>query len=136
MLTFYKDSKGNPFQVAKTRFSGEVDVVGALLVMDTIGQQHCDTIQTAGIRTGVDLKFVFESTIRDKDILVAEFVAGEKSQEDVFGTALSLAKVLYVANINHWFSAVAIPVGGQCRDVGIATRTSHQVNFVWKFKSV
>lgn len=135
MLSFYKDSNGSPSQLARTRVRGEVDVVGALLMMDTVGQQHCDTIQAAGIRTGVDLKFVFDSTVRNKDTLVVEFVAGGKSQVDVLARELSLAKVLYVANINHWFSAVAIPVGAQCRDVGIAT-SSHQVKCVWKLMSV
>ncbi|KAI5640400.1 hypothetical protein M9H77_00186 [Catharanthus roseus] len=126
LLSFYKASKGSPFQEASTHVRGEVEVAGALLMIDNIDQQSRDTVQTAGIRTGVDLRFVFESTIRQKDTLVTEFVSGEKGQENVLARSLSLAKVLYVANVNNWFSAVAIPVGGQCRDVGVATSSSHQ----------
>ncbi|GFZ10452.1 hypothetical protein Acr_21g0010510 [Actinidia rufa] len=53
VLSFYKSSKGSPFQEASTHVRGEVDMLGALLMMDNADQQNCDTIRRAGIRTGV-----------------------------------------------------------------------------------
>ncbi|XP_043713081.1 uncharacterized protein LOC122661668 isoform X2 [Telopea speciosissima] len=52
MLSFYRSSKGNPFQEASTRVKGEVDVVGALLLVDYIYRQTCGTLDRAGVRTG------------------------------------------------------------------------------------
>lgn len=127
MLSFYKISMGNPFREASTHLRGEVDVLGALLMMDSADQQNCDALRRSGIRTGVESKFTFETTIRQKDTLVAEFVASQKEEEnrgDVPGSALSLSKVSYIANVNHWFSAIAIPVGAQCRDFGVSTSSS------------
>ncbi|GJV38079.1 hypothetical protein Tco_1410556 [Tanacetum coccineum] len=39
---------------------------------------------------------------------------------------LSLAKVVYAANINDWCSLVAVPLGAKCGDVG-PSKSSHQV---------
>ncbi|XP_058098939.1 uncharacterized protein LOC131243536 [Magnolia sinica] len=124
MLSFYKSSKGGPFQEASTHIKGEVDVVGALLLMENVDEQTCDMLIRAGVRTGVSSKFTFETIVRQKDALVAEFVARHSSQGfhgDVFGSPLALKKVMYLANINDWLSAIAIPVGAQCRDVANAS---------------
>uniref|UniRef100_A0A5B7AXJ2 Uncharacterized protein n=1 Tax=Davidia involucrata TaxID=16924 RepID=A0A5B7AXJ2_DAVIN len=126
MLSFYKSSKGSPFQEASTHVRGEIDILEALLMMDNVDQQNYGTIRRAGIRTGIQSRFTFESTIRQNDNLVVEFVASEKGQGDVLGSPLSLAKVFYEANISDWCSAVAIPVGAHCRDVGVATSSSYQ----------
>ncbi|KAJ4963043.1 hypothetical protein NE237_022982 [Protea cynaroides] len=129
MLSFYKSSKGNPFQEVSTRVKGEVDVVGALLLVDNIYRQTCDTVDRAGIRTGTVSRFIFEATIRQKDSLVAEFMAGQRGlgyNGDILGSALSLAKVMYTGNVTDWCSAVLVPVGAQCKDVGIASSLLQQ----------
>ncbi|XP_042507524.1 uncharacterized protein LOC122083706 [Macadamia integrifolia] len=129
MLSFYKSSKGNPFQEASTHVKGEVDVVGALLLVDNIKQQTCDIVDRAGVRTGTDSRFIFEATIRQKDSLVAEFMASQRGQGSnggILGSTLSLAKVMYTANISDWCSAVLVPVGARCRDVGIASSIFQQ----------
>ncbi|KAF8377798.1 hypothetical protein HHK36_031183 [Tetracentron sinense] len=129
MIFSFKSLKGSPFQEASTHIRGEVNVTGALLLVDNIDQQNCDTLSRAGIRTGIDSRFTFETTIRQKDTLVAEFVASQNGQGylgDVSGSPLSLAKVTYLANVSDWFSAVAIPVGAQCKDVGISQNSSQQ----------
>lgn len=130
LLTFYKSSKGSPFNEASTHVKGKVDILGALFIMDGIDEQKYDAIQKAGIRTGIDARLTFETGIRENDTLVAEFVASEKSGGDMLGGPLSLAKVFYAAHVSDWFSAVAIPMGAKCRDVEVAT-TSHQVDFIW-----
>ncbi|KAL2523636.1 hypothetical protein Adt_08690 [Abeliophyllum distichum] len=125
MLTFYKSAKGSPFQEASTHVRGEVDVLAALLMMDGIGEQKFEAIERSGIRTGIQSRFTFETTIREKDTFVAEFVTSEKGLGGTFEGPLSLSKILYAANIGDWFSAVAIPVGARCRDVGVLT-SSHE----------
>ncbi|KAL0438390.1 UNVERIFIED_CONTAM: hypothetical protein Slati_2322000 [Sesamum latifolium] len=125
VLTFYKSSKGSPFEEASTHVKGKVDVRGGFFIMDGVDEQKRDAIQRSGIRTGIDARLTFETSVREKDTLVAEFMASEKGQDDMFGSSLSLAKVLYTAHISDWFSAVAIPMGAQCRDVGVAI-SSHQ----------
>ncbi|KAG5609304.1 hypothetical protein H5410_020585 [Solanum commersonii] len=84
----------------------------------------CNAIERA-IRTGIDSRLTFETAIREKDTLVAEFVGSVRGQKCILGSSLSLAKVLYAANISDWCSAVAIPVGGRCRDVAVPT-SSHE----------
>ncbi|CAL5384666.1 unnamed protein product [Camellia sinensis] len=126
VLSFYKSSKGSPFQESSTHVRGEVDVLGALLMMENVDQESCDAISRAGMRTGVHSRFTFETTIRQKDTLVTEFVVNGTGQDDVLGSPLSLAKVFYAANISDWFSVVAIPVGAHCRDVAVAVNSPYE----------
>ncbi|XP_077246257.1 GDSL esterase/lipase [Tasmannia lanceolata] len=122
IVSLYKPIQGSPFRETSTHMKGEVDVVGALLFVRNIGQQTLDALSRAGIRTGVNSKFIFETIIRQKDSLVAELVAGQNSGShhgDIFGSPLALTKVMYLANINDWLSLIAIPVGAQCKDVAI-----------------
>lgn len=126
VLAFYKSSKGSPFQEASTNVRGEFDAVGAVLMIGTIDERKRNAVERT-IRTGIDSRLTFETTVREKDTLVTEFVGSERGQINIQGTPLSLAKVLYAANISDWFSAVAIPVGGRCRDVAVPT-SSHEVD--------
>lgn len=125
MLSVYKSTRnGSPFQEASTHVKGEVNVVGSLLFVENVDQEICDILNIAGVRTGVNSKFIFETIFRQKDAFLAEFVAKHNSQGshgDVLGSSLALKKVLYLANINNWFSAIAIPLGAQFKDVGIGS---------------
>lgn len=67
-------------------------MVGAMFMMDSVDDQQYQTIQAARLRTGVDLRFIFDTTILQKDVLIAEIVVNGKVVVD-------------------WLSAVAIPVG-------------------------
>ncbi|XP_042035711.1 uncharacterized protein LOC121782078 isoform X1 [Salvia splendens] len=125
LLTFYKSSKGSPFQESGTHVRGNVDVLGAFFVMDGVDEQKYDAVQRSAIRNGIDARLRFETDVREKDKLVAEFSANGKGQGDMLGGSLSLAKILYAAHFSDWFSAVAIPMGAQCRDVAHPTST-HQ----------
>ncbi|XP_056172953.1 uncharacterized protein LOC115675183 isoform X2 [Syzygium oleosum] len=130
VLTFYKASKDSPFQEASTHVRGEVDVLGGLLKINNVDQQDYGTFPGPGIRTGIDTKFTFETTVREKDVLVAQFIAGQRGREDVNGflesPPLSLAKVFYKAHLSDWFSVMAVPIGAQCRDVGVIPSCFHQ----------
>ncbi|KAJ1387612.1 hypothetical protein SESBI_39802, partial [Sesbania bispinosa] len=127
MLSFYNSSKGGPFQEASTHVRGQVDCLAALLIMGNHNhQQNLDAISRSGIRTGINSRFVFETTIREKDTLAVELVAtqnGKKHRGNVLETPLSLAKLSYKANVNDWLSLMAIPMGAQCRDIAIASNS-------------
>ncbi|KAF5747190.1 hypothetical protein HS088_TW06G01371 [Tripterygium wilfordii] len=127
VLSFYKTSKGSPFQEASTIVRGKVDVLGAILLMGDPDQQCTDALDRAGIRTGIGTRFAFETSLRAKDTLLAEFAASQQDAEFTghrSGGALSLAKVSYRANVNDWLTAIAIPIGAQCRD--FSSSTTHQ----------
>uniref|UniRef100_A0A0V0IXH2 Putative ovule protein n=1 Tax=Solanum chacoense TaxID=4108 RepID=A0A0V0IXH2_SOLCH len=94
-------------------------------MIGTIDVSKCNAIERA-IRTGIDSRLTFETTIREKDTLVAEFVGSVRGQKCILGSSLPLAKVLYAANISDWCSAVAIPVGGRCRDVAVPTSSREE----------
>ncbi|OWM80937.1 uncharacterized protein LOC116193070 [Punica granatum] len=130
LLSIYKTSNKGPFEEAGTRVRGEVDVSGAVLKMDTVDQQNFDALRRAGIRTGVNARFTFETQIRGKDYFVAELMASQKAAEDFTDFSgnlpLSLSKVFYKANITDWFSAAAIPIGAHCRDIGNDSSSSRQ----------
>ncbi|XP_015073128.1 uncharacterized protein LOC107017404 [Solanum pennellii] len=125
VLAFFKSSKESPVQETSTHVRGEFDAVGALLMIGTIDESTCNAIERS-IRTGVDSRLTFETTIREKYTLVAEFVGSERGQKSILGSPLSLAKVLYAAHISDWCSAVAIPVGGRCRDVAVPTSSREE----------
>ncbi|KAF2297960.1 hypothetical protein GH714_006771 [Hevea brasiliensis] len=125
-LSFYKASKRSPFQEASTHVRGEIDVLGAILLLGNVDQQHHDALGRAGIKTGIDSRFTFETTIWEKDALLAELVGTTKCDDEGSLSALSLAKVSYIAIISDWFSAIASPVGAQFRDLGITTNSLNQ----------
>ncbi|XVE98143.1 hypothetical protein REPUB_Repub03eG0080000 [Reevesia pubescens] len=130
LLSFYKTSKSNPFQESSTLLRGEVDLLGAVLLMSKIDEEHWDGIGRAGIRTGVNSRFRFETTVREKDSVGVEFVANQRrdisNDGDVYGTPLSLSKLFYKANAGDWFSAIAIPFGAQFSDFDVASNFSLQ----------
>ncbi|KAK8595587.1 hypothetical protein V6N13_000294 [Hibiscus sabdariffa] len=130
LLSFYKASKGNPFQGSNTLLRGEVDFLAAVLLMSNVDDERWDGVGLAGIRTRVDSKFRFETTVGDKDTFGIEFMANQKRIEDnngdVYGTPLTLSKLFYKGNTGDWFSAMVIPFGAQFRDLDIASDFSLQ----------
>lgn len=124
-LLSFKSSKTSPFDAVSTRVKGEVEALGLFLMIDRISEENQDAITRTGVKTGINSRFTFETPIRDKDSLVAEFVATEKGQFDTLASPLSLAKVIYAANINDWCSLIVVPLGAKCSDVG-PSRSSHQ----------
>ncbi|XP_010476038.1 PREDICTED: uncharacterized protein LOC104755371 [Camelina sativa] len=127
IISSYKSSKAGPFQETSTHVRGEVDVLGAILLA---GNTEEESFNREGVRPGLLSRFVFETSLRETDKLVAELVAGYKGEgnlSDFSGSQqLSLAKVFYRADVNDWFSAVAIPVGAHFRDVDTDIVSSYQ----------
>ncbi|KAL9312575.1 hypothetical protein ACSQ67_018027 [Phaseolus vulgaris] len=79
------------------------------------------------LTTGVDSRFIFETTIGEKCSGAAEFVATHGGREHCDEKPLSLSKLSLTANVNDWFSLVAMPVGARGRDVAIASNSFDQV---------
>jgi len=140
ILSFYKTNKVGPFQEASTHMRGIIDMVGALLFVETDDQLASDTLGLAGMRTGIDLRFIFKTAVRQKDILVAEFAAGQNSlptHGNLCGSPLALEKVMYMANINDCLSVITSPLGAQCSEYGVASNFEQVmpfpiVHFVYK----
>lgn len=138
MLSFYKTAKGSPFQEFSTHVHGTVDLGGALLLVHKVDEQNHDALKRAGMRTGINSRFTFETSMREKDSLVAEFVAcqdDDGSSDNLFGIPLSLGKVMYSANVNDWFSAVVVPWGARCKDVAITSNPHQQERSLTDFSS-
>ncbi|MBA0567995.1 hypothetical protein Golob_005522 [Gossypium lobatum] len=131
LLSFYKTSKENPFEGSNTLLKGEVDFLAAVLLMSKVDDEHWDGVGQAGIRTMVDSRFRFATTVGGKDTFGVEFMANQKrienSNGDVYGTPLTLSKLFYKGSAGDWFSAIAIPFGAQFRDLNVTSASSLQV---------
>uniref|UniRef100_A0A9I9D1B9 Uncharacterized protein n=1 Tax=Cucumis melo TaxID=3656 RepID=A0A9I9D1B9_CUCME len=130
VLSLYNTQRSSPFQENATHVKGEVNILGALLFMSVIDNHSFDALHRAGISTGIHSRLTFETTVRESDSLVAEFVANQKAKVDFgvdSGSELTLSKVLYKANVGDWMSATVVPVGARCRDVAVIANPSHQV---------
>ncbi|CAM8983470.1 unnamed protein product [Rhodiola kirilowii] len=121
-VSYYnKSSKGSPFQEASTRVRGEVDMLGAVLILNTIDQQDGDVLDGVGVRNGINSRFTFETIVRQNDTVRTELVASHKNWGflgEGIGSPLLLSKVSYAAQVTDWLSANVIPIGAQCRDIG------------------
>ncbi|KAG4194604.1 hypothetical protein ERO13_A06G064400v2 [Gossypium hirsutum] len=130
LLSFYKTSKENPFEGSNTLLRGEVDILAAVLLMSKVDDEHWDGVGQAGIRTMVDSRFRFATTVGGKDTFGVEFMANQKrienSNGDVYGTPLTLSKLFYKGSAGDWFSAIAIPFGAQFRDLNVTSASSLQ----------
>ncbi|XP_062183233.1 uncharacterized protein LOC133887318 [Phragmites australis] len=107
VLSLYKATKGGPFAEESTRVKGVINVAGSL------------TIDSSESDSGISSRFVFETTVRDKDSLFAELVADHRymSQDnDHTGSPLVLSNETYLSNINDSFSVAAVPIGARCDD--------------------
>jgi len=131
ILSFYQSTKGGPFKESFTHVRGHLEFLGSLLVLSDVNQQNLDVVEKCGIRTGVDSRFIFETTIGEKCSGAAEFVATHGGREHCDEKPLSLSKLSLTANFNDWFSLVAMPIGARGRDVAIASNSFDQVLFTF-----
>ncbi|PKA54041.1 hypothetical protein AXF42_Ash016206 [Apostasia shenzhenica] len=121
ILSFYKTGKGGPFQDASTHIKGLINGDCALTFLEDDYQLACDNLDRSGAKRGIDLRFTFETPINQRDLLVAEFLAGPYGFTDQNNANLALAKLMYLANVYDWLSAALVPIGAQCMDFGAPT---------------
>lgn len=133
VLSFYNTQRSSPFQENATHVKGEIDILGGLLLMSVIDNHSFNALRRAGISTGIHSRLTFETTVRESDSLVAEFVANQKAKMDFSvdsGSELTLSKVLYKASVRDWMSAIVVPIGARCRDVAVIANPFHQVSLI------
>ena len=134
VLAIHKTVKGSPFSETGTPTNMKgIFSVNSLFPFPNV----------AGIRTGVESKFIFQTVTREKDTLIAEFQGRQHNPSVDFteipnvsnftAIPLSLSKVSYLANINHWLSFVAVPFGSQCHDFGFNFPTYKVIEFKFCF---
>ncbi|MCO5554737.1 hypothetical protein L7F22_008271 [Adiantum nelumboides] len=105
----------------KTNLQGEVKAGLAFVMLEDSSSRHSrGSLEQAGMQTGVDVKFTFETPFREKDLLITECIAGQGSsvgEGRALGGPMSLAKVQYLAHINDNISISFVPMGARGIDV-------------------
>lgn len=114
MLPF-KFGKGWPSKKQTTQVKGIIDVVGFLLFGENDVQQSSGVLHRAGIKTGINTRLIFETFVRHKDSLIAEFVTGHVHP-------LALENLMYSTHLSKLASSISIALGAQ----GGHFATSHQ----------
>ncbi|CAN6485243.1 unnamed protein product [Victoria cruziana] len=125
ILMLYKSSKASPFDEAATNIKGEVSACSLLLMKNGNFEQAFGMLNRAGVGTGVDARFTFDTILRKKDALITQLVATLSSlttDQVALGSTLSLRKIMYLANITDWFSLIAVPFGARCEDIGVLSK--------------
>ncbi|KAH7291599.1 hypothetical protein KP509_29G023600 [Ceratopteris richardii] len=111
----------NARHTRKTNIQGEVKVGTAVVVLEDSSSRHSrGSLEQAGLRTGVDVRLIFETPFRDQDLLITEFNAGQDSSVGggrVLGGPMSLGKVQYLAHVHDNMSVSFVPLGAQGMDV-------------------
>ncbi|XP_021692635.2 uncharacterized protein LOC110673760 [Hevea brasiliensis] len=94
-----------------------------MLLLGNVDQQHYNALDRAGIKTGINSRFTFETTIREKDTLLAELVARPKHGSEVSQSALSLAKKRGLTDLSY----ARPPLLNQCNGsaIGLTVRKSN-----------
>lgn len=112
VLSSFASSKGSPFQESSTQLKGTVNVGGALFFQND--QQAHDSLDSLGINTGIDARFIFKTNLREKDALLAELVAHQNNE--FTSNSLVLSKITYQASISNLLSMILVPLGATCND--------------------
>lgn len=112
---------GNLPGVGRTHLKGEVKAGTAFVLLEDSNSRHSRaSLEQAGMQTGLDVRFTFETPFREKDLLITQCVAGQGSSVGdgrALGGPLTLGKVLYVAHVNDNVSISFVPLGAQGKDV-------------------
>lgn len=105
----------------KTNLKGEVKAGTAFVMLEDSSSRHSrGSLEQAGMQTGVDVRFTFETPFREKDVLITECVAGQGSSVGdgrALGGPITLGKVHYLAHVNDDVSISFVPIGAQGMDV-------------------
>ncbi|KAI5064996.1 hypothetical protein GOP47_0019691 [Adiantum capillus-veneris] len=106
---------------ARSHLKGEVRAGTAFVGLQEENIKHSrDSLELAGMQTGLDVRFTFETPFRESDVLITQIVSGQSSSmggERALGGPLRLGKLHYVAHINDDVSLSILPFGAQGQDV-------------------
>ncbi|KAJ3690002.1 hypothetical protein LUZ61_019166 [Rhynchospora tenuis] len=107
MVLYQKISKESPFRDARTYVKAAFSAIGSLLIFEDNFLESADRMEKFGTKTGVNSRLTFETVIRERDSLVAEF--GATGLE-----SLGLYRLMCHTSINDLFSLVVVPIRAQC----------------------
>ncbi|CAI5512961.1 unnamed protein product [Closterium sp. Naga37s-1] len=107
--------------LGRTRLVGEVSG-GAAVVPGADGPRGHSAraaLEEAGMRSGLLVKFKFETLCRAADLLITELTAGlgEDSSSFMLGGPINLHKVVYSAEVADGVRVIAAPVGATGTDI-------------------
>ena len=104
---------------AKTRLRGEVCAGGAFVLLDDqSSRQSRAALEQAGLHTGLDVRFTFETSYREKDVMVTECSAGHSGSDgSILGGPVSVTKLIYNAQVTDDLNVVVAPLGARGSDV-------------------
>ncbi|KAL2634500.1 hypothetical protein R1flu_005979 [Riccia fluitans] len=112
---------GDSLTGARTNLRGEVSSGGAFIIAEDSACVHSrSSLQHAGLKTGLDVRFTFETPVREGDTLTTQVGVGQGSglgDGNSFGGPLSLQKINYVAQINDSLSLSVAPLGARASDM-------------------
>ncbi|KAG0580198.1 hypothetical protein KC19_4G155600 [Ceratodon purpureus] len=104
---------------AKTRLKGEVCAGGAFVLLnDERSRQSRAALEQAGLHTGLDVRFTFETSYREKDVMITECSAGHSGSDgSILGGPVSVTKLVYNAQVTDDLNVVVAPLGARGNDV-------------------
>ncbi|MCO5577276.1 hypothetical protein L7F22_031103 [Adiantum nelumboides] len=106
---------------ARTHLKGQVKAGTAFVVLENESIRCSrDSLELAGMQTGLDVKFTFETPFRENDVLITQVVSGQSSSvgdQSTLGGPLKLGKLHYVAHVSEDISLSIVPLGAQGQDV-------------------
>ncbi|KAH7279309.1 hypothetical protein KP509_37G014000 [Ceratopteris richardii] len=106
---------------AKTNLKGEIEAGTAFVVLEDESSRHArDSLEQAGMQTGLNVKFTFETPFRENDLLITQILSGHYSSVGdgrALGGPLRLGKLHYIAHVNDEIAFSFVPLGAQAQDV-------------------
>lgn len=110
---------GEATGAGKTRLKGEVSAGGAFVLLDNNTSRYSRAaLEQAGLHTGLNVRFTFETTCRDKDVMITECSAGHAGSDgSTLGGPISVTKIVYNAQVTDDLNFVVAPLGAQSTDM-------------------
>eukprot|EP00850_Spirogloea_muscicola_P022701 SM000307S11698 [mRNA] locus=s307:5682:11674:- [translate_table: standard] len=113
------ESQGGP----RTRLKGEVTAGAAYVHVDPsagdMARSALEQLDRAGMKTGLHVRFKFETPFRKHDSLSTQFIAGyeDPSGSHLTGSPLRLEKVMYTTELSEEVTVKAAPIGANGKDM-------------------
>jgi len=92
---------------------------GAFVLMEDSCSQYAEAaIGQAGLQTGLDVKFSFETPFRTSDVLVTQCSAGHAVGDgSLAARPISVTKIVYSAHLTDQVRVTVSPIGAQANDM-------------------
>lgn len=105
----------------RTHLHGHAKAGTAFVLLEDSSSRHArDSLEQAGMQTGLDVNLTFETPFREKDMLITQCLSGEGSSVGdgrALGGPLRVGKLHYVAQVTDDVSFSFVPLGAQGKDV-------------------